>query len=118
VLLKAQDNSIGIPSDEQELVFSRFYRGRKVSISSLGTRLGLPIARVITHNYGIGEWVWNLFDRRFAISPAAGEFDERRVIRSEQDFKFWMHTFTHGRKGALVVPADCNPESMTLANEC
>lgn len=52
VFLQIRDTGIGIPEDEQDLVFMRFYRGRNVSTRILGTGLGLPIVRAIVSNHG------------------------------------------------------------------
>lgn len=46
--LEVTDHGIGIPEDEQPLVFSRFYRGSNVRLRGIpGTGLGLPIARAV-----------------------------------------------------------------------
>ncbi len=46
IVFFVKDSGIGIPSDELEKVFERFYRGRNVSRGIIGgTGLGLPIAK-------------------------------------------------------------------------
>ena len=52
VLLQMQDSGIGIPEDEQDMIFMRFYRGRNVSTRILGTGLGLTIVQTIAQNHG------------------------------------------------------------------
>ncbi|TAJ20322.1 MAG: PAS domain-containing protein [Dehalococcoidia bacterium] len=46
------DTGIGIPPDELERVFEKFYRTRRASQVARGTGLGLPIARSIVELHG------------------------------------------------------------------
>ena len=47
------DRGVGIPRDEQEHVFERFYRGRNaLNMNSAGTGLGLSIARILIEMHG------------------------------------------------------------------
>jgi len=39
------DTGIGIPADEQERIFERFYRGRHIPAGTIGTGLGLAIVK-------------------------------------------------------------------------
>jgi two-component system sensor histidine kinase SenX3 len=39
------DTGIGIPADEQERIFERFYRGRHTPADTTGTGLGLAIIK-------------------------------------------------------------------------
>ena len=42
------DQGVGVPKDEQEHIFERFYRGRNaLNMNSAGTGLGLAIARIL-----------------------------------------------------------------------
>ncbi len=50
VLLTVQDNGPGIPADESERVFDRFYRGRDAAAG--GSGLGLAIVRQIAEMHG------------------------------------------------------------------
>jgi len=47
-----RDNGIGIPPDEVERVFEKFYRTRRGEHVARGTGLGLPIARSIVELHG------------------------------------------------------------------
>lgn len=50
-VVRVIDSGRGIPADERDLIFERFYRGRatKEASGSKGAGLGLPIARWIAH---------------------------------------------------------------------
>ena len=50
VQLTLQDNGPGIPEDERERVFDRFYRGRNAEVG--GSGLGLAIVRQIAQMHG------------------------------------------------------------------
>ncbi len=52
IVLQISDTGIGIPSDEQQLVFTRFYRGSNIDGRILGSGLGLAIAHSIVQNHG------------------------------------------------------------------
>lgn len=46
------DTGLGIPADDTERIFDRFYRGRNASAAT-GTGLGLAIARwIVTQHHG------------------------------------------------------------------
>lgn len=47
-----RDNGIGIPPEERERVFEKFYRTRRAAQVARGTGLGLPIARSIVELHG------------------------------------------------------------------
>jgi two-component system sensor histidine kinase KdpD len=59
VTLTVSDHGPGIPSDEMELIFERFYRGRRIRESVAGTGIGLNIAREIIHAHHGELWVEN-----------------------------------------------------------
>jgi len=46
------DTGIGIPADEQDKVFERFYRGRNNTASQTGTGLGLAIVQELMARHG------------------------------------------------------------------
>ncbi|HFD39613.1 MAG TPA: ATP-binding protein, partial [Anaerolineae bacterium] len=46
------DTGVGIPEDEQDKVFDRFYRGSNNTPSSTGTGLGLAIVRELMKRHG------------------------------------------------------------------
>ena len=52
VELLVRDNGIGIPPEECERVFEKFYRTRRATQVARGTGLGLPIARSIIELHG------------------------------------------------------------------
>ncbi|CAN5525764.1 hypothetical protein BH11ACT8_BH11ACT8_07280 [soil metagenome] len=57
VVMTVSDTGIGIPADEQEAVFQRFYRTEKAQVLAIpGTGLGLPIIAAIVnaHDGAIG----------------------------------------------------------------
>ncbi len=53
VVLSVSDTGIGIPSDEQEAVFGRFFRGAEATQEVIpGTGLGLAIVQAIVEHHG------------------------------------------------------------------
>ena len=57
-LLSVADEGIGIPVDQQEQLFERYFRARNVSVSSYGgLGLGLYISRDIVERHGGRIWV-------------------------------------------------------------
>ncbi len=52
IILQISDTGIGIPTDEQNLIFSRFFRGSNIGGRILGSGLGLAIAHSIVQNHG------------------------------------------------------------------
>ncbi len=58
VLVKVQDNGVGIPAEAQEHVFEEFYRADNVKAEAVeGTGLGLAIVRRILDAHGGKIWV-------------------------------------------------------------
>lgn len=51
------DQGLGIPPDDLERVFEKFYRASNAARSAQGTGLGLPIARTITELHGGRLWL-------------------------------------------------------------
>jgi PAS domain S-box-containing protein len=57
-LLSVRDEGIGIPRDQQEQLFERYFRARNVSVTSYGgLGLGLYISRDIVERHGGRIWV-------------------------------------------------------------
>ncbi len=57
-LLSVKDEGIGIPSDQKEQLFERYFRARNVSVTSYGgLGLGLYISRDIVERHGGRIWV-------------------------------------------------------------
>jgi signal transduction histidine kinase len=52
VVLKIKDSGPGIPEDEMESIFKKFYRGRNVKDNIKGTGLGLYIAKTLVERMG------------------------------------------------------------------
>ncbi len=72
------DTGVGIPEDEHEMVFDRFYRGKSTMAESTGTGLGLAIVRELVTQHG-GEVILNsqvgrgsVFRLRFPLSSGLG----------------------------------------------
>ena len=58
VLFEVIDEGIGIPVDEQDLIFDEFYRASNIREKDLdGTGLGLSISKKIVENHGGEIWV-------------------------------------------------------------
>jgi K+-sensing histidine kinase KdpD len=55
-LIKIQDNGVGIPEIDQNKIFSEFYRGTNVKDFTLGSGLGLVIAKRIIEKLGGEIW--------------------------------------------------------------
>jgi two-component system sensor histidine kinase VicK len=52
------DKGIGIPSEDQDKIFDKFYRSDKAKVfSQNGTGLGLPLAKSIVESWGGKIWV-------------------------------------------------------------
>jgi two-component system sensor histidine kinase ChvG len=56
------DNGPGIPSENLESIFERFYTERPGESFGRNSGLGLSIARQITHNAGGRIWAENRYD--------------------------------------------------------
>ena len=57
-VLAVEDDGPGIPADEQERIFERFYRREDVSTqANVGTGLGLPIAKALVELHGGRIWL-------------------------------------------------------------
>jgi two-component system sensor histidine kinase KdpD len=60
--VQVRDHGSGVPDDEIELIFGRFYRGKKVKEAIAGTGMGLSIARDIVKAHGGAMWAANAAD--------------------------------------------------------
>ncbi|MDD5040214.1 MAG: ATP-binding protein [Patescibacteria group bacterium] len=57
VLFACKDNGVGIPADEQEAIFTKFFRAKNIlHKDTVGSGLGLFIARVIVEAHGGSIW--------------------------------------------------------------
>ena len=64
VVISVIDHGIGIPSDQLDKIFSRFYQvGNAVKGKSKGTGLGLPICRGVIEGNGGKIWVESVVDK-------------------------------------------------------
>ncbi len=59
VTIRVRDQGPGIPPDEFESIFERFYRGKRIQESVAGTGMGLSIARDIVSAHQGRLWVEN-----------------------------------------------------------
>ncbi len=59
VVFKISDNGPGIPGDERELIFNKYYRSREVRDHMDGVGLGLNISRKIVTNHNGKIWMEN-----------------------------------------------------------
>ncbi len=57
LLFQVRDQGIGIPPEEQDRIFDRFYRGRGPTRRTAGTGLGLAICRSLVEAHGGRIWV-------------------------------------------------------------
>jgi two-component system sensor histidine kinase KdpD len=76
ITVEVRDHGPGIPPDEMNTIFERFFRGKQVRDSVAGTGMGLSIARDIIHAHRGEIWVDNMQDggARFSFRlPAFGE---------------------------------------------
>ncbi len=58
--VQVRDYGIGVPDDEIESIFDRFYRGKRVKEGVAGTGMGLSIARDIVKAHGGSMWAANM----------------------------------------------------------
>jgi two-component system sensor histidine kinase KdpD len=79
VTIRVRDHGPGVPSDEFESIFERFYRGKRTQESVAGTGMGLSIARDIVRAHQGRLWVEN--------APEGGAL-----------FSFTLPVFTEDRK--------------------
>ncbi len=57
ILFSCKDNGVGIPEDEQDAVFTKFYRAKNIlQKDTVGSGLGLYLARVIVNAHGGKIW--------------------------------------------------------------
>ena len=69
VLLSVTDNGIGIPADEQERVFARFFRSSLVVADEIqGTGLGLSLVQTSSSGTA-ARWAWTRSRARAPPSP-------------------------------------------------
>ena len=57
VVICVEDNGPGIPTEEQKMVFDKFYRGRASVNQVPGTGLGLAISKSVVEKHGGKIWV-------------------------------------------------------------
>ena len=70
------DAGPGVPDDEKERVFEKFFRGTSGVAAPMGTGLGLAITREIVRSHGGRVWIEDAEPRgaRYLIAlPAAGD---------------------------------------------
>ncbi len=76
VMVSVSDDGIGIPPEDLEKVFERFYRaGNRSSVNAPGTGLGLAIAREVVDKHGGKIWLESELGKGTTfhfVVPAAG----------------------------------------------
>lgn len=76
VMVSVSDDGIGIPPEDREKVFERFYRaGNRSSVNAPGTGLGLAIAREVVDKHGGKIWLESELGKGTTfhfVVPAAG----------------------------------------------
>jgi len=55
--VEVQDNGLGVPAAQQQLVFEKFRQGGDPAHRPQGTGLGLPISRQIVEHFGGRMWL-------------------------------------------------------------
>lgn len=84
VTVRVQDHGVGIPRDQQERIFERFYHAREARQRDMGLGLGLFIAAQIVKQQGGQIWVESTpgegatFFFTIPRRPATGVHDERQ----------------------------------------
>jgi len=75
VVICVEDSGPGVPDDERQRVFDKFYRGTASGSAPSGTGLGLAIAREIVRSHGGRIWVEDVVPHgaRFAIALPTAE---------------------------------------------
>ena len=76
VMVSVSDDGIGIPPEDREKVFERFYRaGNRSQVNAPGTGLGLAIAREVVDKHGGKIWLESELGKGTTfhfVVPAAG----------------------------------------------
>ena len=58
IMVSVSDDGIGVPADDREKIFERFYRASNRSeVNAPGTGLGLAIAREVVDKHGGKIWL-------------------------------------------------------------
>src|ERR1035438_4605775 len=78
VIIRVRDQGPGIPRDELEAIFERFYRGKRTQESVAGTGMGLSIARDIVSAHRGRLWVENVPEGGAQFSFTLPVFPEDR----------------------------------------
>ncbi|MBI5246645.1 MAG: GAF domain-containing sensor histidine kinase [Elusimicrobia bacterium] len=80
VMVSVSDDGIGIPPEDREKVFERFYRaGNRAEVNAPGTGLGLAIAREVVDKHGGKIWLESELGKGTTfhfVVPAAGREQE------------------------------------------
>lgn len=73
LILEISDQGIGIPREDQSLIFEKFFRARNVLSSKTGSGLGLAIVKTIVENHRGRIWVESKLNEGstfFVVLPA------------------------------------------------
>jgi len=81
VMVSVSDDGIGIPPEDREKVFERFYRaGNRAQVNAPGTGLGLAIAREVVDKHGGKIWLESELGKGTTfhfVVPAAGREEKQ-----------------------------------------
>ena len=80
VIVRVRDHGPGIPLNEFDSIFERFYRGREANETVAGTGMGLSIARDIVNAHRGKLWVENAPEGGAQFSCKLPVFHERRHL--------------------------------------
>ncbi|MEK7390087.1 MAG: GAF domain-containing sensor histidine kinase [Elusimicrobiota bacterium] len=89
LMVSVSDDGIGIPSEDREKIFERFYRaGNRSEVNAPGTGLGLAIAREVIHKHGGKIWVDSQLGKgssfHFVVPVAARDVLESKNIENRR----------------------------------
>ena len=57
VVISIEDNGIGIPEEDQNLIFNRFYRSKNTKNITFGTGLGLAVVEELSREINVKIWL-------------------------------------------------------------
>ena len=91
LMVSVSDDGIGVPSEDREKIFERFYRaGNRSEVNVPGTGLGLAIAREIVDKHGGKIWLESQLGKGSTfhfVLPVAGRETNESQRRGEPEIK-------------------------------
>lgn len=82
--LRVEDHGVGVPADEQDLIFEPYYRSRRTRAVP-GTGLGLHISRLLAERHGGRLWLERSTDAGSVFALALPLADEQTAIPSARE---------------------------------